>query len=131
MGLICAVIADSKGRNPIGWFFIGFFFPLIGLILVLVLSNLKEAQDKELAMETEQRRLREQLRQERLKNEQFRKHAQIRLDTHDTALGMSTRNAPVMLPGESEMLDDGYRAPERGQTNDDLEPPEEQERDAV
>jgi hypothetical protein len=36
-GLICAVLASPKNRSPVGWFFIGFLIPLIGLILILVL----------------------------------------------------------------------------------------------
>lgn len=38
-GGICAAIASGKKRSPVGWFFIGFLFPLIGLILILVLPN--------------------------------------------------------------------------------------------
>lgn len=91
VGIICALMARSKGRNPIGWFFIGFFFGLIGLILVLVVSNLKDKEEKDKQMEMQQRRLQEQLRQERLKNEQFRKHAQTRLDVHDEKLDIDTR----------------------------------------
>jgi hypothetical protein len=36
-GLISAMIAASKNRNPIGWFVAGALFPLIG-ILILVAS---------------------------------------------------------------------------------------------
>ncbi len=38
-GLICALLASGKQRNPIGWFVIGFLLPLIGLILVIVLPS--------------------------------------------------------------------------------------------
>ncbi len=38
-GLICSLVAGSKQRNPIGWFAIGFFFPVIGLILAIVLPE--------------------------------------------------------------------------------------------
>ena len=38
-GTICAVIASGKNRSAIGWFFIGFLLPLIGLIMVLVLPQ--------------------------------------------------------------------------------------------
>ena len=100
--------------------FIGFFLGLIGLILVLVVSNLNEQRDKDLQVETEQRRLREQLRQERLKNEQFRQHAQIRLDTHDVALGMDTKNTPSVLEGQSlERLDDGGEGSESSPLEDE------------
>ena len=104
-GIVCALIANSKGRSAIAWFFIGFFFGLIGLIVLLVVGNLKDARQKEMEMENEQRRLREQLRQERIKNDQFRKHTQVRLDTHDDALGLETRNIQPLLDKHDDTLD--------------------------
>jgi len=99
-GAICAGIASSKGRNAVGWFFIGFFFSCIGLIIILCLSNLKEDQARWDAQNVEQRRLREQLRQEQLKNEAYRKHTAARLDAHDQRLGMDTKQTePTALPG--------------------------------
>lgn len=99
-GAICAGIASSKGRNAVGWFFIGFFFSCIGLIIILCLSNLKEEQAKWDAQNVEQRRLREQLRQEQMKNEAYRKHTAARLDAHDNRLGMDTRQTEsAALPG--------------------------------
>lgn len=92
-GAITAAIAHSKGRNVVGWFFLGFFFACIALIILLCISNLKEEQAKWSANEIEQRRLREQLRQEQLKNEALRQHTVARLDLHDQKLGMDTRSA--------------------------------------
>lgn len=92
-GVICAFIASSKGRSGIGWFFLGFFFPLIGLILILVLSDLNAEQQKQQSMLNEQRRLREQLRQERLRNQSFQQYTAARLDVHDQALSLDTRSA--------------------------------------
>ena len=122
-GIICALCARSKGRSVIGWFFIGFFFTFIGLIIILVLSNLKDARAKEVHAEMEQRRLREQLRQERLKNEQFRKHTHTRLDSHDEALQMDTRSDPAALDQRQiNMLDDGsYLIDGEGQENREME----------
>lgn len=112
-GIICAAIANSKGRSVVAWFFIGFFFGILGLIILLVIGNPKEARQKEMEMETEQRRLREQLRQERIKNDQFRKHTQVRLDTHDNALGLETRSTPALLDiPDTQKLNDGYIPPE-------------------
>jgi hypothetical protein len=109
LGIICAVIANGKGRSAIGWFFIGFFFGLFGLIVLLVVGNLNEAKQKEIEMENRQRRLREQLRQERIKNDQFRNHAQLRLDKHDDALGIETRNIqPLFDTKDIEQLNDSY-----------------------
>ncbi len=45
-GGIGAAIANSKGRNPWGWFALCFLFSLIALIVLLFLPNLKK---KELA----------------------------------------------------------------------------------
>ena len=92
-----AAIASSKGRNAVGWFFLGFFFPCIGLIIILCLSNQKEEQAKWSANEVEQRRLREQLRQEQLKNEAVRQHTVARLDMHDQELGIDSRDAAPSL----------------------------------
>jgi len=102
-GGITAAIASSKGRNAVGWFFLGFFFSCIALIIILCLSNLKEEQARWNQNEIEQRRLREQLRQEQLKNEALRQHAVARLDMHDKELGIDSRQAaPALhLPGQS------------------------------
>lgn len=97
-GGITSAIAASKGRNAVGWFFLGFFFACISLIIILCLSNLKEEAAKWSANEIEQRRLREQLRQEQLKNEALRQHTAARLDLHDERLGMDTREVPAALP---------------------------------
>lgn len=97
-GGITAAIASSKGRNTVGWFFLGFFFSCIALIIIACLPNLREEAAKWKATEIEQRRLREQLRQEQLKNKAMRKHTAARLDIHDQKLGIDTRNVPVGLP---------------------------------
>lgn len=97
-GGIVAAIAHSKGRNAVGWFFLGFFFGCISLIIILCLSNVKEEQAKWNNNEIEQRRLREQLRQEQLKNEALRQHTVARLDIHDQKLGIDTRDVPTSLP---------------------------------
>jgi hypothetical protein len=96
-GAICAAIASSKGRSGIGWFFIGFLIPLIGLIIILVLGDEREQDRQRAHARTERRRLQEQLRQERMKNEAFRRHAAGRMDAHDRVLGVSTRASPELI----------------------------------
>lgn len=96
-GAIAAAIANSKGRNAFGWFFAGFFIGLIGIIIVAVLPNLNEQRHKDARIERENRRLREQLRQERIKGETFRQHTSARLDTHDQHLGLDTRSGHAQL----------------------------------
>jgi hypothetical protein len=99
-GAICAAIASSKGRTPVGWFFVGFLLGLIGLIIVLVVPNLHEQQARDARIEHENRRLREQLMQERMKSEVFRQHTAARLDAHDKHLGLDTRATPALAAVE-------------------------------
>jgi hypothetical protein len=97
-GGVAAAIANQKGRSAIGWFFAGFLLGLVGIVIVAVLPNLKEEREKHEAHYRERRRLREQLRQEKMKNEAFRQHTASRLDTHDDALGIDTRGGGAALP---------------------------------
>src|SRR5882724_9877564 len=109
MGGAVAAIAHGKGRSPVGWFFVGFFFGVIGLIVVLVSSNLNQEKYLRARQDEENRRLREQLRQERVKHETLREYTMRRLDAHDDVLGVDTRslqalpteNAPAYLPDAS------------------------------
>lgn len=110
VGGICLAIAQSKGRNKLGWFFLGFFvsfiFHICGgwipILIVSVLPNLNEMKARDEYMSRENRRLREQLRQERMKSEAFRQHTQSRLDAHDDHLGLDTRSVnTTALPGST------------------------------
>jgi hypothetical protein len=99
-GTACALIAQSRGRSPIGWFFVGFFVACIGLILVLVLPDLKVQQERERHLADENRRLRERLRKDRMVADE--RHAEIarRVGAHDVALGVDTSQpAAQALPG--------------------------------
>lgn len=114
-GVITAMIGSSKGRSGSGWFFVGFLLGLIGLIIALCMSDLNEEQRKHAHMLNEQRRLREQLRQERMRNQAFQNYTNARLDTHDRTLKLDTRSADAqrVLEGgvefdeeaEAELLD--------------------------
>ena len=97
-GAITALIARNKGRNPVGWFFAGFFLHVIGIIIVAVLSDLNAERSYRERVEAENRRLREQVRQERVKAETFRQYSMSRLDAHDGALGMNTRSLSAGAP---------------------------------
>lgn len=97
MGAICAWIASSKGRNAFGWFCCGFFFSLIGLILIIALSNLNTERAILNAQLEMNRRLRDQGQRTRQKVEQITNHTLHRLDQHDQALGVDTRShAPTL-----------------------------------
>ena len=41
-GIIAATVAQKKGRSAGGWFVLGFIFPVIGLIIILCLSETQE-----------------------------------------------------------------------------------------
>ena len=102
MGVACALIANSRGRSAVGWFFVGFLAGCIGLILVLVLPDLKVEQERQRRLADENRRLRERLRKDRMVSDQ--RHAEIsrRVGAHDVALGVDTSvAAPAALPGSS------------------------------
>ena len=92
-GVLAAAVASHKGRSVVGWFFGGFFLDIIALVIILVIGNKKAEQIFRQHTLQEQRRLREQLRQERIKGEAFRQHTAARLDTHDQTLGVSTRSS--------------------------------------
>ncbi|MFK5955233.1 MAG: DUF4339 domain-containing protein [Planctomycetota bacterium] len=110
LGVICAFIAKNRGRSPLGWFFIGLVGGCIGLILVLVLPDLKKEAETKNREKRLRNKLQEELMQERMKNQAFRGHATNRLDAHDEHLGVDTRAAagsvlpPPLVPEE---LDEG------------------------
>lgn len=99
-GAIVAAIAHSRGRSPIGWFFIGFVAPCIGLILVLVLPDLNLEEERRAQLATENQRLKEQIRKERQVADQ--RHAETigRLGAHDAVLGLDTSDMKGELPPE-------------------------------
>ena len=38
-GFVCAKIAAGKGRSPVGYGLLGFFLPIVGLIVIAVLPS--------------------------------------------------------------------------------------------
>lgn len=91
--IVTAVIASNRGRNAVGWFFFGLFAGWIALVVVLVMPNLREQNSYRERVNLENMRLREQIRQERMKSESFRLNTSARLDAHDEHLGVDTRQA--------------------------------------
>jgi hypothetical protein len=102
-GVIAAAIASSKGRSVVGWFFGGFFLGIIGIIIIAVLPNVNQQKAVQAHADRERHRLREQLRQERMKNESFRQYTMGRLDAHDHQLGVDTRSYHPGLPGGNDL----------------------------
>lgn len=101
--VICAVIASGKGRNVIGWFFLGFFFGIFALIAACIASDVQAREQKETELAHENRRLQEQVLQERIKSERFQQQAQHRLDTHDSLLNVDTRSS-ASLPDHNQAI---------------------------
>ena len=97
-GVVCALIAHSRGRSPLGWFFIGLFLSCIGLILVLVLPDLTVEQGQQHRLEVENRRLRELVRKDRQVADARHVEVSRRLETHDRALGLDTGSRAPLLP---------------------------------
>lgn len=49
IGCLTAYLAKQRGRNPVIWFFIGLFFSLLGLLLLLLLpSKATEAKQEDI-----------------------------------------------------------------------------------
>lgn len=89
-GVITALIAADRGRSAIGWFFIGGFLPCIGIVLVLVLPDLRREEQELSRTQLENRRLNEQLRKERMVADVRHSQVSQRLEVHDKALGVDT-----------------------------------------
>lgn len=94
--IICAIVAAGRGRSAVGWFFIGLILSCFGLILVLVLPDLKVQEEREKRVALENRRLREQLNKERHVSDQRHGHVERRLGAHDEALGLDTSKPPEL-----------------------------------
>jgi hypothetical protein len=95
-GVICAVIANNRGRSGAGWFFIGAFLDCIGLILVLAMPDLKKEEERAKRQRLESRRLREQLAKERQVADNRHQSVEQRLGAHDEALGIDTSTPPAL-----------------------------------
>ncbi|MCR9245241.1 MAG: DUF4339 domain-containing protein [bacterium] len=98
-GIVCAAMAPGRGRSAVGWFFIGFLGGCLGIIILLLIPDLKKEAAKEKRQREETRKLREQLKKERqVADARHQAHGQ-RLGAHDRALGLDTTAAE--LPGDA------------------------------
>lgn len=107
-GVACALIAQSRGRSPVGWFFIGLLAGCIGLIILLVIPDLKVQEERERRLVAENRRLRERLRKDRMVADQRHEQVSRRIGAHDVALGIDTATESYgELPGSVPPIDPG------------------------
>lgn len=98
-GVVCAVLAPGRGRSAVAWFFIGVATQCLGIILILLLPNLKVEEARQRRREEETRRLREMLQKDRqVADDRHRTH-HSRLAVHDQALGVDTAAAPQLGQG--------------------------------
>lgn len=98
LAIICALIAPGRGRSALAWFFLGLLFNCIALVILLLLPDLKAEDDAAHGTNTELRRLREQLKKERMVADERHGEHGTRLDAHDRALGIDTAPPPLPPP---------------------------------
>lgn len=92
-GVVCAVLAPARGRSAVAWFFIGVATQCLGIILILLLPNLKVEEQRQRRREEETRRLREMLQKDRQVADDRQRANHSRLAVHDQALGVDTATA--------------------------------------
>lgn len=92
-GAIAALIASNKGRSGVAWFIIGFLLGLLGLIIALVVGDLKKASARRNRLQRENRRLREQIRSNRSRDDRRNQQLDRRVDAHDRVRGIDTAPA--------------------------------------
>ncbi|MFQ5844229.1 MAG: DUF4339 domain-containing protein [Planctomycetota bacterium] len=109
-GIVCSMVASNRGRSALGWFFIGAMFGCIGLIILLVIPNLKVEQERQERLRRQNRRLREKLRKDRQVADQRHGAVKQRLGIHDEALGVDTSRAVAGAPQPAH-LGEGDEAP--------------------
>lgn len=98
-GIVCAALATGRGRSPVGWFFLGMLLDCLGLIVLLVIPNLKEEEAKRQRHEAQTRKLREQLKKERQVADERHQAHDARLGAHDRALGLDTQSPALLQEG--------------------------------
>ena len=97
-GVVCAVIAQSRGRSAVGWFFIGLIGGCIALIVLLVLPDLEVERQKYERLRRENLRLRERAKKDRQVADARHSQLEGRITAHDRALGLDTSQRDA-LPG--------------------------------
>lgn len=102
-GIACAVIAPGRGRSPVAWFFIGVLGNCFGLIVLLVIPNLKLEEANKKKQARENRRLREQIAKERQVADHRHRSIERRVSAHDQALDLDTSSDSTAIERSSEV----------------------------
>ncbi len=98
-GVICAAVASGRGRSGVAWFFVGFLFVCLGLVVLLALPDVKKEEERHKRQAQENRRLREQIKKERQVADGRHGGVERRLRAHDVALDLDTGGAASLEPG--------------------------------
>lgn len=114
MAILAAIIAAGKGRNAVGWFFIGLISSCLGVLVVLILPDVRETEMDQRHRDDEVRRLKERLNQEQSRRSNLQSRVLGRLDAHDVALGLDTReiDGPLDVAEALPVAADAAEAPE-------------------
>lgn len=95
LALATAFLADRRGRSGVGWFILGLLLAPISLVLVLVLQDQTEAKAQRIQDEENLGRMRERVKKERQVSDGRYRDLERRLDHHDRALGLNTKDTPA------------------------------------
>ncbi|MDG1500430.1 MAG: GYF domain-containing protein [Planctomycetota bacterium] len=92
-GAACAFLANSRGRNPIGWFVGGGLTFGAGIVAVFVLSDLKKQQAMQQRLSDEASRVQEGLEEQR--RAAYARHPDSQGPTHEEgSLNASATESP-------------------------------------
>ena len=119
VGGICATSASNRGRSAVGWFFIGFFFGCLPIIILLVLPNPQHEERRFKSLAKENRRLSEVVKKNRLVADDHDGTTRRRLGAHDRALGLDT--SAIGQPEDLSLLDPPPIPPSAGSASVEAE----------
>ena len=97
IGVVCALIAHSRGRSAIGWGLLGLIFSCFAMVVLLVIPDLEQERSRYQNLARENQRLRELVRKDRQVADARHGELTRRLQTHDRALGLDTARRDSLL----------------------------------
>ena len=117
--IACSILADCRGRSALAWFFGGLFLNVLGIIILLVITDESEVEEHEDGQRKRTRKMEEQLRHERARRQELEREVEVarqRIDLHDQALGIESRPMNPAPPLDHRYTGPGYggREPQIG-----------------